>query len=474
MALPMKKTEIEDIELNLLMDAIYQRYGYDFRHYARASVERRAKQFSVLNGFKHISEMIPAIINNESLFEKLVREFSVTVTELFRDPVVYQKITELVFPKLSTYPFIRVWHAGCATGEEVYSLAILLHEKGLYERSRIYGTDFNDEALDSGRQGIYKIDSVKNFTSNYQKAGGSHSLSEYYNARYDSISIIKSLKKNITFANHNLVSDGIFGEMHLVFCRNVLIYFDKVLQNRVLNLLCDCLVNGGYLCLGSIENLIFTDVENKFDLIDEKGKIYQKKYLARDTGLSETEEDFKCIVIGVSAGGLNALSVLLSGLKDDLKIPVIITQHLNPDEKSNLTEILSSKSRIKIIEVEDNMAIMPNRIYIGPPDHHLHIEENHVFSLSRGVKVKYSRPSIDVLFKSASKVYLNRMIGIILTGANDDGAEGIKTIRENGGWTIAQNTVEAEFSTMPQSSIDTGMIDKVLDLQEIAELINSI
>ncbi len=474
MAIQMKKSDIEDIELNLLMDAIYQRYGYDFRHYARASVERRAKQFSVVNGFKHISEMVPAILNNESFFEKLVREFSITVTELFRDPLVYQKITEIVFPKLSTYPFIRIWHAGCATGEEVYSLAILLHEKGLYERSRIYGTDFNDEALDSGRQGIYKIDNVKNYTSNYQKAGGSRSFSEYYNARYDSISINKSLKKNITFANHNLVSDGIFGEMHLILCRNVLIYFDKVLQNRALNLLCDCLVNGGYLCLGTMENLMFSDVEKKFDLVDEKGKIYQKKYLAREIGLSESEKDFKCVVIGVSAGGLNALSVIFSSLKDDLQIPIIVTQHLHPKEKCSLPEILNSKCRIKIVEAEDNMEIVTNRIYIGPPDHHLHVKENHVFSLSKDVKVKYSRPSIDVLFRSASKIYLNRMIGVILTGANDDGTEGIITIRENGGWTIAQDPVEAEFKTMPQSAIDTGMIDKVLNLQEIAELINSI
>jgi chemotaxis protein methyltransferase CheR len=470
----MKKADIEDIELNLLMDAIYQRYGYDFRHYARASVERRAKQFSLANGFKYVSEMVPSILNNESFFEKLVREFSITVTELFRDPSVYKKLTEIVFPKLTTYPFIRIWHAGCATGEEVYSLAILLKEKGLYNKSRIYGTDFNDEALDTGRQGIYKIENVKTNTANYQKAGGSHSFSEYYNAKYDSISINKSLKQNITFSNHNLVTDGIFGEMHLVLCRNVLIYFDKVLQNRVLNLIFDCLVNGGFLCLGTMESLMFSDVEKKFDLVDEKGKIYQKKYQTRDFESDESEKEFKAIVIGVSAGGLNALKTLFSSIRADLQIPVIVTQHLHPLEKNCLAELLNLTSKIKIIEAEDNMQILPNRIYIGPPDYHLLVQENGVLSLSKEGKVNHSRPSIDVLFRSASNVYLNRIIGILLTGANNDGANGIKTIRENGGWTIAQDPETAEFNFMPQSAIETGMVDKILDLNEIAGFINKI
>jgi chemotaxis protein methyltransferase CheR len=470
----MKKTDIEDIELNLLMDAIYLRYGYDFRHYAKLSVERRAKQFSLLNGFKHISEMVPEILNNESFFEKLVREFSITVTELFRDPLVYEKLTEIVFPKLSTYPFIRVWHAGCSTGEEVYSLAILLSEKGLYDKARIYGTDFNDEAIDTARNGIYKIENVKKFTANYQKAGGSGSFSEYYNAKYDSISFNKSLKQNITFANHNLVTDGIFGEMHLVLCRNVLIYFDKVLQNRVLNLFCDSLANGGFLCLGTMESLMFSDVEKKFELVDEKGKIYQKKYLFRDRELPSSKRVFEAIVIGVSAGGLGALTSLFSSLKTDLQIPIIVTQHLHPLEKSKLAHILNLKSKVKVVEAEENMKISPNHIYVGPANYHLQINENGVFSLSGDVKVKYSRPSIDVLFKSASKVYGNKLIGIILTGANDDGTEGIKAISQNGGLTIGQDPDSAEFNFMPQSAIETGIVDRILNLSEIAELVNDI
>ena len=472
----MRKTDLEDIELNLMMDAMYQRYGYDFRHYARSSVERRAKQFCTKSGYNHVSELIPLLLNDESFFQKLVKEFSITVTELFRDPLVYKKITETVFPKLKTYPHFRVWHAGCATGEEVYSLAILLKEHGLYDQARIYATDFNDEALEVARQGLYKIENVKQFTVNYQKAGGTHSFSEYYMAKYDSISIDKSLKKNITFANHNLVTDGIFGEMHLVLCRNVLIYFDKVLQKRVLNLICESLVNGGFLCLGSMESLLFSDVEMKFDIAEEKEKLYRKRYNS-DEGkieISPLLSEFKAIVIGVSAGGLKALTEIFSSLKKELQIPIIVTQHLSPKENSSLAEILNYKSKIEVIEADENMKILPNQIYIGPADNHLLINSNGCFSLSKETKVNHSRPSIDVMFKSASLAYGKKLIGILLTGANEDGAEGIKEINSNGGLTIAQDPATAEFNYMPASAIETGMVDKVMNLKEIIEFLNKI
>ena len=278
----MKQNEIENIEVTLLLQAIYDRYGYDFRHYARASVERRARYVMSLEKLNSISEMIPLLLRDEPFFERLVHYFSITVTELFRDPFVYLALKEKVFPILQTYPFIKIWHAGGATGEEVYSLAILLKENGLYDRSTIFCTDFNDEALASGKQGIYNIDNIKGATLNYQKAGGSGSLSEYYHAKYDSISMDKSLKRRITFANHNLVSDGIFGEMHLVLCRNVMIYFDTVLQNKVLNLFSDSLTNGGFLCLGTKESLQFSEVENKFVTFSEKEKIYRKKYIEEE------------------------------------------------------------------------------------------------------------------------------------------------------------------------------------------------
>jgi chemotaxis protein methyltransferase CheR len=272
----MNNSELENIEMKLLLEAVYDRYGYDFRDYARASVERRARLFNSKIGLKHLSELIPLILRDELLFQQFVKEFSITVTELFRDPTSYKKIKEKVFPVLKTYPFIKIWHAGCATGEEVYSLAILLKEEGLYEKTTIYATDFNDEALETAKNGIYSIENMKQCTANYIAAGGSDVLSGYYFAKHDSVIFDKSLVKNVMFANHNLVADRVFGEMNMIMCRNVLIYFNKELQNKVLNLVCESLVHGGFLCLGNKESLLFSEVENKFSVIDKKEKIYKK------------------------------------------------------------------------------------------------------------------------------------------------------------------------------------------------------
>ncbi len=275
----MKKNEIENLELTLLLEAMYLRYGYDFRDYARASVERRAKQFYIRAGLTSISEMIPLLLHDEAFFQALIRDFSITVTEMFRDPGVYKVIKEKVFPILQTYPYIKIWHAGCATGEEVYSLAILLMESGLFKRATIFATDFNDEALEKAKQGIYHLENIKQCTLNYQKGGGSESFSQYYQAKYDSIVMDKTLRKNITFANHNLVTDQSFGEMHLILCRNVLIYFNKTLQNRALNLFNDSLVPGGFLCLGNKESLLFWDQEKGYKSVEDSSKIFQKKYI---------------------------------------------------------------------------------------------------------------------------------------------------------------------------------------------------
>ncbi|MBI5115955.1 protein-glutamate O-methyltransferase CheR [Candidatus Poribacteria bacterium] len=274
----MNNADIENIEISLLLEAIYERYGHDFRHYARASISRRIRQFlNNASGCASISEMIPKVLHDESFFERLINNFSIPVTEMFRDPLVYRSIRQKIVPLLKTYPFVRIWHAGCATGEEVYSMAILLKEEGLYDRATIFATDFNDVALSKAKEGIYAVDSIKQFTGNYQQSGGSASFSEYYHARYDSIAIQHSLKRNITFANHNLATDGVFGEMHLIMCRNVLIYLDSALQSRVANLFGESLTYGGFLCLGTKETLDFTDGGKHFKVIDEPARIYQKK-----------------------------------------------------------------------------------------------------------------------------------------------------------------------------------------------------
>ena len=273
----MKPNDIENIEVDFLLEAIYRRYGYDFRSYARASIDRRIRQFLSSKRIQVISELIPLVLHNEEMFSELVQYFSIPVTEMFRDPYVYRTVREKVVSLLKTYPFIRIWHAGCATGEEVYSLAILLMEEGLYNRATVFATDFNDHALEHAREGVYPSDRIKEFTRSYQEAGGTGSFSEYYHARYDSAVMNPALRKRLTFASHNLVTDHIFGEMHLVFCRNVLIYFNRELQNRALRLFTDSLVRGGFLCLGTKEDLQFSNVADEYEVVDPKARIYRKK-----------------------------------------------------------------------------------------------------------------------------------------------------------------------------------------------------
>ena len=274
----MNTIAIEQNEVDLLLDAIYQRYGYDFKQYNQASLKRRLEYHLAKTEFRTISTLIPEILNNRTTFKALVFDISVTVTEMFRDPWFFMTLRKKVIPFLRTFPFINVWQAGCATGEEVYSLAILLKEEGLYDRTRIYATDFNDAALERAKTRIYPLDRIKEYSVNYQKAGGQKSLANYYRARYQSIILDAALLDNITFANHNLATDGVFAEMHLILCRNVLIYFDRNLQNRVLSIFRDSLCYNGFLCLGSKETLQFSAVQPDFVEFATKERIYQCKY----------------------------------------------------------------------------------------------------------------------------------------------------------------------------------------------------
>jgi chemotaxis protein methyltransferase CheR len=273
----MEATNIEDIELDLLLEAIFRRYGYDFRDYSRASLKRRVKDFLTNSGHEKISDIIAQLLYDHDFFQKMLEDFSVTVTEMFRDPDVYCCLRKNVLPFLRTYPFIKVWHAGCSSGEEVYSLAILLLEEGLYDRTIIYATDLNGGVLQKAKEGIYPISEVKQYIDNYRKAGGGRSLTDYFDAHYDSVIMSRALKKNITFARHNLVSDQVFGEIHLILCRNVMIYFNRTLQGRVFRLFHDSLVRGGFLCLGKKESLQFSEICPYYDEIDPPSRIYRKK-----------------------------------------------------------------------------------------------------------------------------------------------------------------------------------------------------
>jgi chemotaxis protein methyltransferase CheR len=269
--------ETERIELRLLLEAVFLKYGYDFRNYSLAHLKRRVDHRLTMSGLSSISHLQHAVLHDLDMFRTFLRDLSINVSEMFRDPPFYRALAEDVLPLIGTYPFFRVWHAGCAAGQEVYSLAILLHEAGLRERVQIYATDFNRDILEQARQGAYPLDVIKAYTANYQKSGGLNSFADYYEVRDKHAVAADFLRTRILFSEHNLVTDGVFGEMNMIICRNVLIYFDRALQDRVIELFAKSLEPGGFLCLGSKESLKFSAFADQFEPVRDKEKIYRKK-----------------------------------------------------------------------------------------------------------------------------------------------------------------------------------------------------
>jgi chemotaxis protein methyltransferase CheR len=274
----MRNNELSEFEILSLLEAVYQKYGYDFRQYSQAHIRRRITNRMAMSGLENISQMQSKILNDKTFAANFLQDLSITVTEMFRDPGFYKSLRENVIPILKTYPFIKIWHAGCSTGQEAYSMAIIMQEEGLYDRTTIYATDFNQKALDQAKEGIFSNAMIKEYTANYQLSGGAESFSNYYMSNYDNVIMNQFLKKNIVWANHNLVTDSVFAEVHLVLCRNVLIYFDANLQNKVQKIFYNSLINGGILCLGSKESLRFTDLNDKYTELDKKQRIFKKKY----------------------------------------------------------------------------------------------------------------------------------------------------------------------------------------------------
>ncbi len=268
--------ENENIEVELLLEAVNRKYGYDFRGYSRSSIKRRIKHRLSLSGLDRISDMQREILYDRDFFCTLLQDMSVNVTEMFRDPTFFRAVRETVLPELARNGTIKIWHAGCAGGEEVYSMAILLKEAGLYEKSRIYATDFDEAVLDRAKQGVFPIESLKLYTRNYTESGGAESFADYYSARYNLVLMDQSLKRNIHFTAHNLVTDGVFSEMDLIFCRNVLIYFKRELQDRVFKLFRDSLRQNGILCLGTKETVRLSRYSEAFGELVREEKIYRK------------------------------------------------------------------------------------------------------------------------------------------------------------------------------------------------------
>ena len=268
--------ELERIEVELLLEGIYRNYGFDFRSYAYASIRRRLWKRIEAEGLTTVSALQARVLHEPPLMERLLLDLSINVTAMFRDPGFYRAFREHVIPLLRTYPYIRLWHAGCATGEEVYSMAILLEEEGLYDRCRIYATDINEVVLQKAKEGIFPLDRMQEYTENYIAAGGKRAFSDYYLAKYGGALFNESLTRNVVFSLHNLVTDRSFAEFNVILCRNVLIYFDKALQARVHGLFYDSLAMFGVLVLGSKESLRFSPYEERYEQLNGPEKIYRK------------------------------------------------------------------------------------------------------------------------------------------------------------------------------------------------------
>lgn len=271
-----ERLDRESLELELLLEAVFRQYGFDFREYATPSLKRRVWRRVEREGAKTIAGLIERVLHDPDVMERLLLDLSINVTAMFRDPSFYVALREKVVPILRTYPFTRIWVAGCSTGEEVYSLAILLTEEGLYDRTRIYATDINEVVVDQARRGVFPVEKMREYTENYIRAGGRRAFSEYYLARYDGALFDRTLTENVVWAPHNLVQDSVFNTFNLILCRNVMIYFDRSLQNRVHHLFHDSLERFGILGLGHKEAIRFTDVQDRYEELDADEKLYRR------------------------------------------------------------------------------------------------------------------------------------------------------------------------------------------------------
>lgn len=270
------EVDVEGIEVAALIESVYRRYGLDFRGYSPSSLRRRIRKHLTEQGYSSVSAMQEAVLRQKKAMARLLQDMTVHATSMFRDPSFFLAFREKVVPRLRTYPFLRIWHAGIATGEELYSMAILLREEGLYERVRLYGTDMSERMLQAARNGIFPLDRAEDYERNYQLAGGKAKLSDYYTAAYDAVRLDRALLNNAVLSQHNLVTDGSFAEVHVVLCRNVLIYFGARLQERVLGLFHDSLVPFGYLGLGRRETLRQPDTDLRFEGVDEVQRLYRR------------------------------------------------------------------------------------------------------------------------------------------------------------------------------------------------------
>ncbi|ULT54412.1 protein-glutamate O-methyltransferase CheR [Neobacillus drentensis] len=269
-------SQLQQIEMELLLEAVYRHYGYDFRNYSAPFVQRRILNRMVAEKQRTISGLQEKVLHDPLVMKRLFKDFSINVTEMFRDPSFFESLREKVIPLVRNYPAIRIWHVGCGSGEEVYSMAILLHESGILDKTRIYATDINQDNLEKAKQGSFPLEKMKLYTTNYIQSGGEQAFSEYYSVKNDGACFSSFLKKNMVFFQHNVVTDQSFNEFHIIICRNVMIYFNKKLQNHVHQLVYESLFNSGFLGLGNREEIRFTNYAEHYEVLHSAEKLYRK------------------------------------------------------------------------------------------------------------------------------------------------------------------------------------------------------
>jgi chemotaxis protein methyltransferase CheR len=268
--------DLERLEIGLLLNGLYSWCGYDFRNYAYKSIQRRIWHRVHAEKLSTITGLLEKVLHDSDCLKRLIADFSINVTEMFRDPLFFLSFREKVVPLLRTYPSIRIWHAGCSTGEEVYSMAMLLHEEGLYEKTKIYATDINADVLKTAKAGVFPLENMRKYTNNYITTGGRKAFSDYYTVTNNGVKFHSYLTKNVVFAQHNLVTDSSFNEFHVILCRNVLIYFNKSLQEKVHELFYDSLGMFGILGLGDKETINYTEKADSYEVISKSEKLYKK------------------------------------------------------------------------------------------------------------------------------------------------------------------------------------------------------
>ena len=268
--------ELEKIEIDLLLEGIYRYYGFDFRNYVFSSIRRRIWYCIRAERLKNVSSLLEKVLHDPCMMERLLSDFSIHISEMFRDPPFFKSFRKNVVPLLKELPFVRIWHAGCSTGEEVYSMAIILYEEGLYHKTKIYATDMNEDLLKQAKDGVYPVDKMRAYMDNYQLAGGTKKFAQFFEVRNDKTVFYPFLTQNVVFAQHNLATDHSFNEFHVIICRNVMIYFDRILQDRVHGLFYESLCTSGILGLGGKEDIAFNKHSHCYEAFDTEQKIYRK------------------------------------------------------------------------------------------------------------------------------------------------------------------------------------------------------